>query len=140
MGSIWEDQNKYQRWLDVELAATEVLAQEGIIPEDAAAEIQSKAAFSVDRINAIEAEVKHDVIAFTSSVAEYVGPASRYFHFGLTSSDVLDTALALQVRDASEVIFEDLQRLLDVLKKRAHEFKTTVIVGRQHGSHDEATN
>src|SRR3954468_19329644 len=119
MGNIWEDQNKYQRWLDVELAATEVLAREGIVPKDAAAEIASKAAFSVDRINAIEAEVKHDVIAFTSSVAEYVGPASRYFHFGLTSSDVLDTALALQVRDASELIFEDFQRLLDVLKKRA---------------------
>src|SRR5262245_26227697 len=139
MGSIWEDQNKYQRWLDVELAATEVLAQEGIIPEDAAAEIQSKASFSVDRINAIEAEVKHDVIAFTTSVAEYVGPASRFFHFGLTSSDVLDTALALQVRVASEVIFDDLQRLLDVLKNRDHEFKTTVIVGRTHGIHAEPT-
>jgi adenylosuccinate lyase len=139
MGTIWEDQNKYQRWLDVELAATEILAQEGIIPKDAAAEIQSKAAFSVDRINAIEAEVKHDVIAFTSSVAEYVGPASRYFHFGLTSSDVLDTAMALQVAEASAIILEGLQRLVDVLKKRAHEFKTTVIVGRTHGIHAEPT-
>src|SRR5437870_6524378 len=139
MGTIWEDQNKYQRWLDVELAAIEVLAQEGIVPKEAAAEIQSKAAFSVDRINAIEAEVKHDVIAFTTSVAEYVGPASRYFHFGLTSSDVLDTAMALQVADASAVIREDLQRLLDVLKKRAHEFKTTVIAGRTHGIHAEPT-
>ena len=139
MGSIWEDQNKYQRWLDVELAATEVLAQEGIIPKDAAAEIKTKAAFSVDRINAIEAEVKHDVIAFTSSVAEYVGPASRYFHFGLTSSDVLDTAMALQVAEASAIILEGLQRLVDVLKKRAHEFKTSVIVGRTHGIHAEPT-
>src|SRR4051812_3904325 len=139
MGNIWEDQNKYQRWLDVELAATEVLAQEGIIPRDAAAEIKSKAAFSVDRINAIEAEVKHDVIAFTSSVAEYVGPASRYFHFGLTSSDVLDTAMALQVAEASAILFEDLQRLVDVLKKRAYEFKTTVVVGRTHGIHAEPT-
>jgi adenylosuccinate lyase len=139
MGSIWEDQNKYQRWLDVELAATEVLAQEGIVPNDAAAEIKSKAAFSVDRINAIEAEVKHDVIAFTSSVAEYVGPASRYFHFGLTSSDVLDTAMALQVAEASAIILEGLQRLVDVLKKRAHEFKTTVVVGRTHGIHAEPT-
>jgi adenylosuccinate lyase len=139
MGKIWEDQNKYQRWLDVELAVTETLAEEGVIPKQDAAEIKKRASFSVDRINTIEAEVKHDVIAFTTSVAEYVGPASRFFHFGLTSSDVLDTALALQVRDASDVIFEDLQRLLDVLKNRAHEFKTTVIVGRTHGIHAEPT-
>jgi adenylosuccinate lyase len=139
MGKIWEDQNKYQRWLDVELAVTETLAEQGIIPTQDAAEIKSRASFSVDRINEIEAEVRHDVIAFTTSVAEYVGPASRFFHFGLTSSDVLDTALALQVRDASEVILADLQRLLDVLKKRAQEFKTTVIVGRTHGIHAEPT-
>ena len=139
MGKIWEDQNKYQRWLDVELAVTETLADEGVIPKDAAAEIKARASFSVDRINEIEAEVKHDVIAFTTSVAEFVGPASRYFHFGLTSSDVLDTAMALQVADASAVILQDLQRLLDVLKKRAHEFKTTVIVGRTHGIHAEPT-
>ena len=139
MGRIWEDQNKYQRWLDVELAVVETLADEGIIPKDAAAEIKARASFSVDRINQIEAEVKHDVIAFTTSVAQYVGPASRYFHFGLTSSDVLDTAMALQVADASAVILEDLQRLLDVLKARAYEFKTTVIVGRTHGIHAEPT-
>ncbi|OLD19587.1 MAG: adenylosuccinate lyase [Acidobacteria bacterium 13_1_40CM_3_56_11] len=139
MGRIWEDQNKYQRWLDVELAVVETLADGGIIPKDAAAEIKARAAFSVDRINEIEAEVKHDVIAFTTSVAEYVGPASRYFHYGLTSSDVLDTALALQVADASAVILEDLERLLDVLKKRAYEFKTTVMVGRTHGIHAEPT-
>jgi adenylosuccinate lyase len=139
MGRIWEDQNRYQRWLDVELAVTEVLAQEGIVPREAASEIRARAAFSVDRINAIEAEVKHDVIAFTTSVAENVGPASRYFHFGLTSSDVLDTAMALQVAEASGIIFESLQRLIDVLKKRAHEFKTTVVVGRTHGIHAEPT-
>src|SRR5262252_66864 len=139
MGKIWEDQNKYQRWLDVELAVTETLAEEGVIPKQDAAEIKKRASFSVDRINAIEAEVKHDVIAFTTSVAEYVGPASRFFHFCLTSSDVLDTALALQVRDASEVIFEDLERLLNVLRKRAEEFKHTVIVGRTHGIHAEPT-
>ena len=139
MGKIWDDQNKYQRWLDVELAVVDTLAHEGLIPKDAAAEIKERASFSVDRINEIETEVKHDVIAFTTSVAEYVGPASRYFHFGLTSSDVLDTALALQVADASVVINEALQRLLDVLKKRAHEFKTTVIVGRTHGIHAEPT-
>src|SRR3989441_9561434 len=111
MGRIWEDQNKYQRWLDVELAVTETLAGEGIVPKDAAAEIRAKAGFSVDRINQIEAEVKHDVIAFTTSVAEHVGPASRYFHFGLTSSDVLDTAMALQVADASAIIMDDIARL-----------------------------
>jgi adenylosuccinate lyase len=139
MGRIWEDQNKYQRWLDVELAVTQTLADQGIIPKKDAEEIRSRANFSVDRINEIEAAVKHDVIAFTTSVAEFVGPASRFFHFGLTSSDVLDTAMALQVRDASVVIFEDLQRLLNVLKKRAHEFKTTVVVGRTHGIHAEPT-
>ena len=139
MGKIWEDQNKYQRWLDVELAVVETLAEEGTIPKKDAEEIRNRASFSVDRINAIEAEVKHDVIAFTTSVAEFVGPSSRFFHFGLTSSDVLDTAMALQVRDASVVIAEGLRRLLDVLKKRAHEFKTTVIVGRTHGIHAEPT-
>src|SRR5688572_21586019 len=130
LGRIWEDQNKYQRWLDVELAVTETLASEGVIPKDAAAEILAKAKFSVDRVNQIELETKHDVIAFTTSVAEFVGPASRYFHFGLTSSDVLDTAMALQVVDASKILSAGITRLLDVLKTRAHEFKTTVTVGR----------
>jgi adenylosuccinate lyase len=139
MGAIWEDQNKYQRWLDVELAVTETLAEDGTVPENAAAEIKARAKFSVARIDAIEAEVKHDVIAFTTSVAENVGPASRYFHFGLTSSDVVDTAMALQVAEASGIILEGIQRLVEVLKKRAHEFKTTVIVGRTHGIHAEPT-
>jgi adenylosuccinate lyase len=137
MGRIWEDQNKYQRWLDVELAVTETLAEEGVVPKDAASEIKSRAGFSVKRIDEIEADVKHDVIAFTTSVAEHVGPAARYFHYGLTSSDVLDTAMALQVMDASKIIHEDIQRLLDVLKERAHEFKTTVAIGRTHGIHAE---
>src|SRR3990172_5614891 len=137
MGRIWEDQNKYQRWLDVELAVTETLAEEGVVPKDAALEIKLKAGFSVKRIDEIEADVKHDVIAFTTSVAEHVGPASRYFHYGLTSSDVLDTAMALQVMDASKIIQEDVQRLLDVLKKRAHEFKKTVAIGRPHAFHAE---
>jgi adenylosuccinate lyase len=139
MGRIWEDQNKYQRWLDVELAVTETLATKGIVPNDAAAEIKAKANFSVDRIDEIELETRHDVIAFTTSVAEFVGPAARYFHFGLTSSDVLDTAMALQVRDASEIISSGITRLLEVLKKRAHEFKTTIAVGRTHGIHAEPT-
>src|ERR1041385_6754962 len=108
MGKIWEDQNKYQRWLDVELAVVETLAQENVIPKHEAAEIKSRASFSVDRINEIEAEIKHDVIAFTTSVAEFVGPASRFFHFGLTSSDVLDTAMALQTAEASAIIQKDI--------------------------------
>jgi adenylosuccinate lyase len=139
MGAIWSDQNKYQRWLDVELAVVETLAEHGIIPKQDAADIRDRAAFSVNRIEEIETEVKHDVIAFTTSVAEHVGPASRFFHFGLTSSDVLDTALALQVADASALLLEDFQRLLDVIKIRAHEFKTTVVVGRTHGIHAEPT-
>jgi adenylosuccinate lyase len=139
MGKIWEDQNKYQRWLDVEVAVVETLAEENIIPKKEAEEITSRANFSVDRINEIEAAVKHDVIAFTTSVSEFVGPASRFFHFGLTSSDVLDSAMALQVRDASEILSDDLQRLLTILAKRAHEFKNTVIVGRTHGIHAEPT-
>ena len=137
MGRIWEDQNRYQRWLDVELATTATLAEQGIVPRDAADEIKAKAGFSVERINAIEAEVKHDVIAFTTSVAEIVGPSNRYFHFGLTSSDVLDTAMALQVVEASALILEGIQKLQGVLKKRAHEFKHTVVVGRTHGIHAE---
>jgi adenylosuccinate lyase len=139
MGRIWEDQARYQRWLDVELAVTETLAAAGMIPAEAAREIKAKANFSVDRINEIELETKHDVIAFTTSVAEFVGPASRYFHFGLTSSDVLDTAMALQVADAAKIIGSDLDRLAAVLKKRAHEFKATVMVGRTHGIHAEPT-
>src|SRR6266516_6767323 len=116
MGRIWEDQNKYQRWLDVELAVVETLADGGIIPKDAAAEIKARAAFSVERINEIEAEVKHDVIAFTTSFAEYVGPASRYFHYGLTSSDFLRTSGSPEFAAASSFIFGGLQRLLDCLK------------------------
>jgi adenylosuccinate lyase len=137
MGRIWEDENKYRKWLDVELAATGVLEAEGIVPPDAARDIREKADFSVDRILEIEAETRHDVIAFTTAVAEFVGPSSRYFHYGLTSSDVVDTAMALQVADASAILMDDLDRLLEVLKKRAFEFKSTLMVGRTHGIHAE---
>ena len=137
MGRIWEDESKYGRWLEVELAATSVLEAEGVVPSEAAQEIRDKAAFSVDRIDEIEAEVRHDVIAFTTAVAEHVGPASRYFHYGLTSSDVLDTAMALQVREASSLLTRGIDRLSDVLRTRAHEFKATVMVGRTHGIHAE---
>lgn len=137
MGRIWEDESKYGRWLEVELAATKVLESEGVVPPEAAKEICENATFSIDRINEIEAEVRHDVIAFTTAVAEHVGPASRYFHYGLTSSDVLDTAMALQVQEASSLLNQGIDRLINVLRSRAHEFKTTVMVGRTHGIHAE---
>ncbi len=137
MGRIWEEENKYRKWLEVELAATSVLEQDGVVPADAAKEIFERADISVERIEEIEAEVRHDVIAFTTTVAEYVGESSRYFHYGLTSSDVVDTALALQVKEASALLLEGLDHLLEVLEKRAHEFKATVMVGRTHGIHAE---
>ena len=137
MGGIWEDENKYRKWLEVELAATSVLEEDGVVPPDAAKEIRERANFSVERIEAIEAEVRHDVIAFTSTVAEHVGKSSRYFHFGLTSSDVVDTALALQVQEASAILMEGLDHFLEVLRKRALEFKSTVMAGRTHGVHAE---
>ena len=137
MGRIWQEENKYRQWLAVELAATTVLEAEGVVPPDAAEEIRQRANFSVERIEEIEAEVRHDVIAFTTVVAEHVGTSARYFHYGLTSSDVLDTALALQVKEASGILIEGVDRLLEVLDRRAHEFKTTMMVGRTHGIHAE---
>jgi len=139
MGKIWSPENKFRKWLDVELACVKVLTERGLIPRTAAEIILEKANFDIERIDAIEQEVKHDVIAFTSSVAEFVGPESRYIHFGLTSSDVVDTALALQLREASTLLMEGLTGFIEVIHKRAHEFKTTVMVGRTHGIHAEPT-
>ncbi len=139
MGSIWEDENKFRQWLAVEVAATEALAEAGVVPHLAANAIRRKADFDLDRIRAIEAEVKHDVIAFTTAVAEKVGPESRWFHYGLTSNDVVDTAQALQLRQASALILADLRRFAEVLRRRAFEFKDTPIVGRTHGIHAEPT-
>jgi adenylosuccinate lyase len=139
MGRIWNEENKFRTWLKVEVAATETLSAAGIVPRKAAQTIRSKASFDIARIHAIEAEVKHDVIAFTTAVAEKVGPESRWFHYGLTSSDVVDTAMALQVAEASALIRQDLERLADVLKKRALEFKHTPMIGRTHGMHAEPT-
>ena len=137
MGRIWSEENKFRQWLAVEVAATETLAKAGLVPEQAAKTIRQKADFDLGRIQQIEAEVKHDVIAFTTAVAEKIGPESRWLHFGLTSNDVVDTAQALQVKAASEIIREDLQRLRDVLRRRAFEFKHTPMVGRTHGMHAE---
>jgi len=144
MGRIWTEENKYRCWLQVESAASAVLAEDGVIPADAAEAIATKAGFSVARIQEIEAEVKHDVIAFTTAVAETLkaqglGEQSRWLHYGLTSNDVVDTAQALQVKAASILIREGLAALLAVLKRRAIEFKHTPTIGRTHGIHAEPT-
>jgi adenylosuccinate lyase len=137
MGSIWTDQNKFQKWLEVEIATAEVEAEAGLIPKSAARAIRRKAGFEVERILEIERQVKHDVIAFTTNVAEHVGREGRYLHYGLTSNDVVDTAQALQVRQASELLLAGQKRLGEVLKKRALEFKHTPMIGRTHGIHAE---
>jgi len=139
MGRIWTDEAKYRAWLEVETTASEVLAEDGIVPREAARAIRERGDFDVERIRQIEAEVKHDVIAFTTAVAEKIGPESRWLHYGLTSNDVVDTAQALQIKAASAVLREDIERLLAVLKTRALEFKNTPIVGRTHGMHAEPT-
>ncbi|HYW40138.1 MAG TPA: adenylosuccinate lyase [Terriglobales bacterium] len=137
MARIWSDENRFRTWLAVEVAATETLAAAGIVPKDAAKAIHARADFNVDRIFQIEAEVKHDVIAFTTSVAEIVGPHARWFHYGLTSNDVVDTAQALLIQQASSLVAGDLERLAEVLERRAWEFKDTPMIGRTHGVHAE---
>jgi adenylosuccinate lyase len=137
MGRIWSDENRFRTWLTVEIAATQTLAEAGMVPKKAAKTIAEKADFNLDRIRTIEAEVRHDVIAFTTSVAEIVGPEARWFHYGLTSNDVVDTAQALLMGQASAIIANDLQQLAAVLKRRAWEFKDTPMVGRTHGVHAE---
>jgi len=137
MAALWSDDAKYKAWLRVELAATESLAGRGLVPADDLRTIQSKAGFDLARIEAIEATVKHDVIAFLTSVAENVGPAARHVHFGLTSSDVVDTGLALLLVDACDLLLADLDGLLAILKRQALAHKTTVMVGRTHGIHAE---
>ncbi len=137
MARIWSDENRFRTWLAVEVAATETLAEAGFVPKEAAKAIRELADFRVERIHEIEAEVRHDVIAFTTAVAEFVGPQSRWFHYGLTSNDVVDTSQALLLRQSSEVIAKDLERLSEVLERRAWEFKDTPMVGRTHGIHAE---
>lgn len=137
MGQIWTTENRYRKWLEVEIAVCEALAEAGCIPEDDLKEILEKADFDVRRIEEIEQETHHDVIAFLTSVAEHVGPASRHIHEGLTSSDVLDTSLALLLTQSADLLLEDLDKLLAVLKQRAHEQKNTVMIGRSHGIHAE---
>lgn len=140
MGNLWTPEAKFQKWLDVEIVVCEAWAEMGEIPLDALESIKSKASFDVKRIDEIELTVKHDVIAFLTSVAEFIGAESRYVHKGLTSSDVLDTALALLMRDAADIIIDDLKTIMNTLKEQAHKYKDTVCMGRSHGIHAEPTS
>lgn len=139
MGKIFSDENRFTIWLEIELLACEAQSTLGVIPKEAVQTIRKKAAFDIVRINQIEAEVKHDVIAFLTSVGEFVGPESRFIHLGMTSSDVVDTALSVQMKQAGELLLKDLESLRDVLARRAKEFKMTVMIGRSHGIHAEPT-
>ena len=140
MGAVWSLENKFQKWLDVEIAVCEVHAEDGTIPGEALNEIKSKAAFTVERINEIEKTTDHDVIAFTTNLAENIGPAARFVHYGLTSSDVVDTANALLLREACDLLLAKVDALMGVLKRRAYEFKDTPQIGRTHGIHAEPTS
>jgi adenylosuccinate lyase len=140
MGAIWSEQNKFQKWLDVEIAVCEVHAEMGTIPKNAVEEIKQKAAFTVERISEIEKTTDHDVIAFTTNLAENIGEAARFVHYGLTSSDVVDTANALLLKESCEVLLEKIDALGEVLKRRAFEFKDTPQIGRTHGIHAEPTS
>ena len=137
MGGIWTEQRRYETWLEVELAAAEAMAEAGIIPADAATQLRDKAAFDVARIEEIEQTTQHDVIAFTTSVAEHVGPAARWLHFGLTSSDVVDTAQAIQMRQACDLTIRNVARLMEAVRGRAEEQRRTPMIGRTHGVHAE---
>ena len=139
MGKLWEDENRFRIWLEIEILACEAQAQLGVIPKEAVDVIRSKANFNVERVLQIEEEVKHDVIAFLTNVGEYVGPESRFIHLGMTSSDILDTALAVQMVQSADLILRDLESLKSVLARRAKEFKNTLMIGRTHGIHAEPT-
>jgi adenylosuccinate lyase len=137
MGAIWSEQRRYETWLEVELAATDAMAEDGLVPADAARELRARAAFDVQRIEEIERTTQHDVIAFTTAVAEKVGPTARWLHFGLTSSDVVDTAQALQMRQACGLIIKGIAGLMEAVRLRAEEHRRTPMIGRTHGVHAE---
>jgi adenylosuccinate lyase len=137
MGRVWSEQRRYEAWLQVEIAAAEAMARAGIVPSEAARDIKERGGFDVARIEEIEQVTQHDVIAFTTAVAEHVGPSARWLHFGLTSSDVIDTAQALQMRDACDLILSGLDRLLKAVRIRADEHRHTAMIGRTHGVHAE---
>ena len=137
MARIWCDESRFGAWLKVELATTEVLAERGVVPREALAAIKQRARFEVARIDAIEKDVQHDVIAFVSNVAENVGPEGRWLHYGLTSSDVVDTALAMLMRDACDLVHQDLVQLMAAVRDRAYQYKDDPMIGRTHGVHAE---
>src|SRR3984885_10935729 len=142
MTAIWSPETKFRIWFEIEAHAADALADLGVIPKDAARTIWEKggaAEFDVARIDEIEREVKHDVIAFTTHLAEFVGPDSRFVHQGMTSSDVLDTCLSVQLKRATDILIADVDALLAALKKRAYEYKMTPTIGRSHGIHAEPT-
>ncbi len=139
MSAIWEAQNRFRIWLEIEATACDALAEKGVIPKEAAKKIREKGGFDIQRIDEVEREVKHDVIAFLTSLAEHVGPEARFVHQGMTSSDVLDTCLAVQLKQASDLLLKDIDALLAALKRRALEHKMTVTIGRSHGIHAEPT-
>ncbi len=139
MTQIWEPENKFRIWFEIEAHACDALAELGVIPKEAAKTIWEKGKFEVERIDEIERETKHDVIAFLTNVAEHVGPEARFLHQGMTSSDVLDTCLAVQLTQASDILLADLDRVLDVLERRANEHKHSICIGRSHGIHAEPT-
>src|SRR5687767_1901918 len=132
MGRIWSDQRRYETWLQVEIAAVDAMARAGIVPADAARDISEKGAFDIARIEEIEQVTQHDVIAFTTSVAEHVGPSARWLHFGLTSSDVIDTAQAIQMRDACDLLLTKIDELMGAVHARAMEHRRTPMIGRTH--------
>src|SRR5690348_17886098 len=137
MGRIWSDQRRYETWLLVEIAAAEAMADAGLVPAEAARDIRARGAFDIARIDEIEQTTQHDVIAFTTAVAEHAGPAARWLHFGLTSSDVIDTAQALQMREACDLILAGLETLMHAVRGRAQEHRRTPMIGRTHGVHAE---
>ena len=137
MGAIWTEQRRYETWLQVELAAAEAMAEDDIIPSEAARDLRARASFDIARIEEIEQTTQHDVIAFTTAVAERVGASARWLHFGLTSSDVIDTAQAIQMRDACDLIVKDIAGLMDAVRARADEHRHTPMIGRTHGVHAE---
>ncbi|MDP9415180.1 MAG: lyase family protein, partial [Pseudomonadota bacterium] len=137
MSSIWDAETRFRIWFEIEAHALDAMAELGIVPREAAEAVWARGAFEVERIDAIEAEVKHDVIAFLTNVAEHVGPEARFLHQGMTSSDVLDTCLSVQLARAADLLIEDMDRLLEVLKRRAEEHKMTPTIGRSHGIHAE---
>ncbi len=137
MGKIWTDQRKYETWLEIELLACEALSELGEIPAEAVREIKEKASFDVHRVDEIEKVTKHDVLSFLTNVGESIGPLSKYLHYGLTSSDILDTSLALLLKEASDLIINDLHRLLKILQEKAYQHKETLMIGRTHGVHAE---